>query len=128
MIVGGTAGADSLTGFPDDLLPYRPNGILDIDPAVLRPILGGAPAGAATLTAYAGEAGAGRVLATSGGRVIAADRKIGSGSVTLLGFDPTTSWLAAGETWDTPLLAAPPAAPNPGWHDAWSTTPPSSRR
>ena len=103
VIVGGTAGADSLTGFPDDLLPYRPDGILDIDPAVLRPILGGMPAAAATLTAYAGEAGAGRILATSGGRVIAADRKIGSGSVTLLGFDPTTSWLAAGETWDTPL-------------------------
>ena len=37
VIVGGTAGADSLTGFPDELLPYRPDGILDIDPAVLRP-------------------------------------------------------------------------------------------
>ena len=113
VIVGGTAGADSLTGFPDELLPYRPNGILDIDPVVLRPILGGSPTGAATLTAYAGEAGAGRVLATSGGRVIAADLKIGSGSVTLLGFDPTTSWLAAGETWDTPLWRRllPPRTP-----------------
>ncbi len=26
VIVGGTAGADSLTGFPDELLPYRPDG------------------------------------------------------------------------------------------------------
>ena len=103
VIIGGTAGADSLSGFPDDLLPYRPDGLLDIDPESLRPVLGGVPEGAATLTAYAGPEGAGRVLATSGGRVIAADRRVGSGSVTLLGFDPTTSWIAEGETWDTPL-------------------------
>jgi hypothetical protein len=70
---------------------------------VLRPVLGGVPEGAALLTAYAGDAGTGRVLATSGDRVIAAERKIGSGSVTLLGFDPTTSWLADGDDWDTPL-------------------------
>ncbi len=103
VIVGGTAGADSLSGFPDDLLPYRPTSTVDIDPAALRPILGGVPQGAATLTAYAGEPGAGRVLATSGDRVIAADLEVGNGSVTLLGFDPTTTWVAEGETWDTPL-------------------------
>jgi hypothetical protein len=103
VIVGGTAGADSLTGFPDELLPFRPDAILDIDPSVLRPVLGGVPTGAVTLTSYAGDAGAGHVLATSGDRVIAAERKIGSGSVTLLGFDPTTSWLADGDDWDTPL-------------------------
>ena len=103
VIAGGTAGADSLTGFPDDLLPYRPDATLDIDPSALRPVLGGVPTDARPLTAYAGAAGAGRVLATSGDRVIAAERKIGSGSVTLLGFDPTTSWIAAGDDWDTPL-------------------------
>lgn len=103
VIVGGTAGADSLAGFPDDLLPYRPSSLVDIDPAVLRPILGGVPAGAATLTAYAGSPGLGRPLATSGDRVVAAELKVGNGFVTLLGFDPTTSWIAEGDTWDTPL-------------------------
>ncbi len=57
VIVGGTAGADSLSGFPDDLLPYRPDGLLDIDPQVLQPILGGLPEAAAPLTAYAGALG-----------------------------------------------------------------------
>lgn len=103
VIVGGTAGADALTGFPDDLLPYRPTGILDVDPSVLRPILGGIPDGAATLAAYAGEPSYGRALATSGDRVIAADTPFGSGTVTLLGFDPTTSWIADGDEWDAPL-------------------------
>ena len=103
VIVGGTAGADSLAAFPDDLLPYRPTSILDIDPKAIQPILGGIPTGATTLTAFAGDGGLGRPLAQSGDRVIAADLKVGNGSVTLLGFDPTTSWIAQGENWDTPL-------------------------
>jgi hypothetical protein len=103
VVVGGTSGADSLSAFPDDLLPYRPTAVLDIDPAVLRPILGGLPDKTTALTAYAGDRGAGRVLATSGDRVIAADVRVGNGSVTLLGFDPTTPWIAEGDTWDTPL-------------------------
>jgi hypothetical protein len=103
VIVGGTSGADTLSGFPDELLPYRPDVVLDIDPAVLRSILGGLPEKTAPLTAYAGDPGAGRTLATSGDRVIAGDLKIGNGSVTLLGFDPTTSWIAEGDSWDTPL-------------------------
>jgi hypothetical protein len=103
VIIGGTAGADALTGFPDELLPYRPTGTLDIDPSVLRSVLGTIPTGATTLTAYAGDLIAGRILATSGDRVVAADRRYGAGSVTLLGFDPTTSWIAAGDTVDTPL-------------------------
>ncbi|MFL5769284.1 MAG: hypothetical protein ACJ765_04325, partial [Chloroflexota bacterium] len=68
-----------------------------------QPVLGGVPEGAATLAVYAGDPGEGRTLATSGDRVIAADRKVGLGSITLLGFDPTTSWIAEGDTWDTPL-------------------------
>jgi hypothetical protein len=103
VIVGGTAGADVLSAFPDDLLPYRPDAVLDVDPDALRPILGTIPEGATTVTAYAGEPGEGRVLATSGDRVIAADLQVGSGSVTLLGFDPTATWIAEGETLDTPL-------------------------
>ena len=103
VVIGGTAGADALTAFPDDLLPYRPTGTLDIDPSVLRSLLGSVPADATTLTAYAGELIGGRALATSGDRVVAADRRFGAGSVTLLGFDPTTPWIAEGDTIDTPL-------------------------
>lgn len=94
VITGGTAGADSLNALPDDLLPYRPTAVLDIDPTVLRPVLGSVPEGATTLTAYAGAEGAGRPLAISGDRVVAADLRLGNGSITLLGFDPTVSWLA----------------------------------
>jgi hypothetical protein len=103
VIVGGTAGADVLTAFPDELLPYRPAGTIDADPATLRSLLGSIPDGATPLTAYAGELIAGRTLATSGDRVIAADRRYGAGSVTLLGFDPTTGWIAKGDAIDTPL-------------------------
>ncbi len=103
VIVGGTAGADVLTAFPDDLLPYRPTTVLDVDPSVLRPVLGGLPASATTLTALAGELARGRALATSGDRVIAADMTYGTGSVTILGFDPATSWIAEGDAWDAPL-------------------------
>ncbi|HEY6569900.1 MAG TPA: hypothetical protein VIZ22_06405, partial [Candidatus Limnocylindrales bacterium] len=103
VILGGTAPADVLTGFPDDLLPYRPNGVVDVDPAVLQPLLGLAPANATTLTALAGDPGSGRTLATSGDRVIAADMAFGSGSVTILGFDPATSWIAEGDAIDVPM-------------------------
>ncbi len=103
VIVGGTAAADALTGFPDDLLPYRPTSVLDVDPAVLQPLLGLPPAGATTLTALAGDPGTGRALATSGDRVIAADMAFGSGSVTLLGFDPATTWIADGDAIDVPM-------------------------
>jgi hypothetical protein len=103
VVVGGTAGADALSALPDDLLPYRPTSVLDVDPASLRPVLGGIPEGAQPLTAFAGDEGAGRVLATSGDRVIAADLAFGAGSVTVLGFDPSTSWIADGDTWDAPL-------------------------
>ncbi|MCJ7710234.1 MAG: hypothetical protein MUQ32_05325 [Chloroflexi bacterium] len=103
VIIGGTAGADALTAFPDDLLPYRPTGTRDIDPSVLRPLLGTIPPEAGALTAYAGDLIGGRALATSGDRVVAADKRVGAGSVTLLGFDPTTPWIAKGDTIDSPL-------------------------
>ncbi|OGO58371.1 MAG: hypothetical protein A2V85_13030 [Chloroflexi bacterium RBG_16_72_14] len=103
VIVGGTSGADALNAFPDELLPFRPTAVLDIDPSAVRPVLGGLPEGAAALTALSGELSRGRELASSGDRVIAADMAFGAGSVTILGFDPTTSWIAEGETWDAPL-------------------------
>ena len=103
VIVGGSSPADELTAFPDDLLPYRPSSLLDVDPSSLASVLGPIPAGATAVPAFAGDPGAGRTLATSGDRVIAADRTFGSGSVTLLGFDPATQWIADGDTVDVPL-------------------------
>ena len=103
VITGGTSGADVLSQFPDELLPYRPSAILDVDPAALRPLLGGLPEGASAVAAYAGDPGPGRTLATSGDRVIAADMTFGAGSVTIIGFDPSTSWIAEGETYDAPM-------------------------
>jgi hypothetical protein len=103
VITGGTAGADALAAFPDDMLPFRPTSVVDADPETLRSLLGGVPAGAAIVPAYAGDPGHGRTLATSGDRVIAGDLVYGAGSVTLLGFDPTVPWIADGEQYDAPM-------------------------
>jgi hypothetical protein len=94
VIVGGSAGIGTLSAFPDDLLPYRPTATLDLDPASLMSLLGPLPTGASELPAMAGALTHGRALATSGDRAVAADLTYGSGHVTLLGFDPTTRWLA----------------------------------
>jgi hypothetical protein len=103
IIVGGTSGPDALNALPEELLPYRPTGVLDVDPALLQPILGAVPKDAAPVAALVGSAGKGRPLATSGDRVVAADMPYGSGNVTLLGFNPMTAWIAADDTVDVPL-------------------------
>lgn len=95
IITGGTAGIGTLSGFPDDLIPYRPTATLDVAPASIAGLVGPLPADATDLPAYAGAPGRGRALATSGDRVVAGELDYGSGSVTILGFDPTTTWLAA---------------------------------
>lgn len=94
VIVGGTAGIGTLSAFPDQILPYRPTATLDIDPSSLVSLLGQLPDGAGALTAMAGSLTHGRALATSGDRVVAADLAYGNGRVTIIGFDPTTGWLA----------------------------------
>jgi len=98
VIVGGTAGLATLSAFPDDLLPYRPTSTVDLDPSKITTLIGALPNGAATLPALAGDLAHGRALATSGDRVVAADLAYGSGDVTLIGFDPTTPWLAQSKT------------------------------
>jgi hypothetical protein len=98
VIAGGTAGIGTLSGFPDDLLPYRPSATVDIAPESIAGLVGPLPADATDLPALAGAAGAGRALATSGDRVVAGELDYGSGSITLLGFDPSTSWLAASKS------------------------------
>ena len=96
IVAGGTAGIGTLSGFPDDLIPFRPTATVDIAPASIAGLVGPLPVDAADLPAYAGDLGVGRALATSGDRVVAGQLDYGNGSVTLLGFDPTTSWLASG--------------------------------
>lgn len=94
IIVGGSAGIGTLSAFPDDILPFRPTATLDLDPAVLTDLIGQLPQGATDLPAMGGALARGRALATSGDRVVAADLGYGNGRVTILGFDPTTAWLA----------------------------------
>jgi hypothetical protein len=116
VIVGGTAGIGTLSGFPDDLLPYRPTATLDLDPAVLTSLLGPLPAGAAALPAMAGTLGGGRPIAASGDRVVAAELNYGAGEVTILGFDPTTAWLAESKAVDALWTTALPERRADGSH------------
>jgi hypothetical protein len=98
IIVGGTAGPAVLSGFPDAILPYRPTTTDDIAAASLTSILGGLPTEAADVPALAGSLDHGRALVTSGDRVVAAEASYGSGSVSLIGFDPTVGWIGASKS------------------------------
>ena len=95
-IVGGTAGASSLAGLPDDLLPFRPRATTDISPRALQDFVGPLSTTVQTIPAMTGDRSAvhGRILAASGDQVIAAEATFGSGAVTLMGVDPTGDWLA----------------------------------
>jgi hypothetical protein len=94
VIVGGTAGIGALAGFPDDILPFRPSSTVDVAAASLTSLVGTPPDGASDVPAMAGDLVRGRVIATSGDRVIAAQSLYGSGTVTILGLDPTVGWIA----------------------------------
>jgi hypothetical protein len=94
VVVGGTTGPGVLSGFPDDILPYRPLTTVDVAPASLATLLGDIPDDAIDVPAFSGELARGRALATSGDRVVAADASYGSGGVTVLGLDPTVGWMA----------------------------------
>lgn len=98
VIVGGSAGIGTLSAFPDDILPYRPTATLDVAASSLVSLLGPLPAGVADLPAMGGALLRGRTLASSGDRVVAAELPYGNGRVTLLGFDPTSGWLAQSTT------------------------------
>ena len=94
VVAGGTVGPAALAAFPDAMLPYRPVVTTDVPAASLTGLLGELPTGATALPALSGDLIAGRTLATVGDRVVAAERPYGSGSVTLLGFDPGVDWIA----------------------------------
>ncbi|MEA2677446.1 MAG: hypothetical protein QOJ81_1587, partial [Chloroflexota bacterium] len=101
VIVGGTTGRGTLTGFdvPDaDLLPFEPTGTIDVAASDLVPLVGALPADAATTPAVGGLLRRGTILARSGDDVIAAQQPYGRGQVTLIGFNPAERWLAGGAT------------------------------
>src|SRR6185503_11669976 len=98
IIAGGTAGPKTLSAFPDSLLPYRPVVTTDVPAESLSGILGQPPPTATPLPALSGTLIEGRTLASVGGQVVAAERTYGSGSVTLIGFDPTVDWIAKTDT------------------------------
>jgi hypothetical protein len=110
-IVGGSGGLGLLAAFPDELLPFRPAVTIDVDPEAIRSLVGGTlPRGAEALPALAGSPAAGaRALAGSGDQAIAADRPLGSGAVTLAGFDPSTPWLAESTSADVLWASLVPA-------------------
>ncbi|MEO8570540.1 MAG: hypothetical protein ABI553_02470 [Chloroflexota bacterium] len=94
VIAGGTVGPRALSAFPDTLLPYRPVVTMDAPAASLSGILGPIPSSAGTVPALAGAMIDGRATATVAGQAVAAERTYGSGSVTLIGFDPSVDWIA----------------------------------
>jgi hypothetical protein len=94
VIIGGSGGIGALAGFPDDILPYRPTSTIDVAADSLTSLLGSPPKDAADVPAMSGDLSRGRVLATSADRVVAAQAVYGSGSVTILGIDPTVGWVA----------------------------------
>lgn len=114
IIAGGSAGIGTLSGFPDEVLPYRPTATVDLDPTNLTSLIGPLPEGAADLPAMAGELSRGRALATSGDRVVAAELGYGSGRVTLFGFDPTTRWLGESKSVDALWSGALPGRTGDG--------------
>jgi hypothetical protein len=94
IIIGGTAGPGVLSGFPDDILPYRPTTTIDVAPESMTALLGQLPKSATDVPALAGDLTRGRPLITSGDRVVAAEAAYGSGAVTVIGIDPTVGWIA----------------------------------
>lgn len=94
VIAGGTAGPDVVSALPDAFLPYRPIVTQDVPAASLRDLLGDVPTDAPDVPGLAGELARGRALARLGDQVVAAEAPYGIGSVTLIGVDPSTGWLA----------------------------------
>jgi hypothetical protein len=98
VVAGGTTGTSTLGGLPPDLLPFLPTGTVDVAEADLAALLGDLPDDAGSVPAVAGTLTDGVVLGRSGDQVFAAQRRVGQGTVTVLGIDPATDWLAGTDT------------------------------
>ncbi|MFN8620179.1 MAG: hypothetical protein U0869_05465 [Chloroflexota bacterium] len=97
-VVGGSTGITTLGALPPDLLPYQPAGTVDVSLDELTELLGPLPAGATPLPGVAGLLQSGTILARAGDQVVAAQRQVGQGSVTIVGIDPSASWLKGSPT------------------------------
>ncbi len=93
-VVGGTAPIGGVQALGEELLPFDPSHSVDVQPQDLNGLLGGVPSTATALPAFAGTLAHGTVLARSGDEVVAAQAPYGRGFVTLIGFDPSTAWIA----------------------------------
>ena len=96
VVLGGSTGGSTLSAFADGILPYRPDGTVDVPAAELVGLVGALPDTARPVTAIGGASSRGTILARAGHRIVAAEAPVGSGSVTLVGFDPTVDWLRGG--------------------------------
>lgn len=94
VLLGGTSGTGVFAGLREDLLPFRPTATVDLTTDELTSFLGPLPDGATALPALAGILVRGRPLARAGDLVSAALMDYGRGSVTLIGFDPATTWVS----------------------------------
>ncbi|CAN5721264.1 hypothetical protein BH23CHL7_BH23CHL7_08780 [soil metagenome] len=98
VIVGGSTGPGTLSGFPAEMLPFVPDRTVDVSGADLGELLGPLPVNATSLPALAGTLTQGMVLGRSGDAVYAARTSRGQGAVTIIGVDPGASWLARSDT------------------------------
>jgi hypothetical protein len=116
-VLGGTTGLATLSGLPDELLPFTPTHTVDVPPAELTGLLGDLPADATSVPALAGVLRTGSVLARNGDEVVAAQSAYGRGTVTLIGFNPAERWItesqAAKSLWRRLLPIGSNAVINP---------------
>ena len=94
VVLGGSTGPTTMGAFPTEILPYQPTTTVDVPLADLEQLLGTLPVGATPLPALAGVLERGSALGRSGDQVFAARSAYGQGSVSLIGIDPSTPWLA----------------------------------
>jgi hypothetical protein len=113
VVVGGTTGLGTVSGFPEDLLPFIPRATVDVPVAELASVLGRAPSGITSVPALGGMLRQGSAWARSGEDVIAAHSTIGQGAVTLLGINPAEPWLADTEAGRALWRRLLPAATGP---------------
>jgi hypothetical protein len=119
-VIGGTTGNATMRGFNREdevLLPFDPTKTVDIEAADIAALTGTPPTGATGLPSIAGPLDHGTILARHGDDVIAAEAVYGRGAITLIGFDPGTSWIsesdAAGALWHRLMPQPNGAALNP---------------
>jgi hypothetical protein len=101
ILLGGTIGPSALAALPDDFLPFRPTGTIDVPTADLTSFLGRLPTGAATAPAFAGTLTQGTAMGRSGVSVYAAQAPWGQGQVAIIGLNPAETWLTRSTAADT---------------------------